>query len=325
MNNNTAEKNTLFDYLTKIETENALKTFEASKTLADEIKVRTILDQEGLNFECRKGWLKMRVINDNEFCIFKNPNPRGNPLCACGLNKNGAETIVSNSENARFQARNRLIEIIKANSDFNYFFTGTFDPRKWNRKNFRELLKSLTRWLRRRKIKYILIPEPHKDGSIHFHGFFNASIEPFLEKFDLKQKLPKRITDGIKDGREIYNCPAYADMFGWVSIEKVRNLEASAVYVSKYVSKSFDNDEARFSYHRYFCSIGLKRPYDDIPTEKKIDGFIPVRYSSKIVKVTYKNFDQEPLGVRQEPEGGAKTLSVCQKSPFLGAVREAHT
>lgn len=325
MDNNTAEKNTLFDYLTKIETENALKTFEASKSLADEIKVRTILDQEGLDFECRKGWLKMRVINGSEFCIFKNPNPRGNPLCACGLNKNGAETIVSNSENARFQARNRLIEIIKANPDFNYFFTGTFDPRKWNRKNFRELLKSLTRWLRRRKIKYILIPEPHKDGSIHFHGFFNASIEPFLEKFDLKQKLPKRITDGIKDGREIYNCPAYADMFGWVSIEKVRNLEASAVYVSKYVSKSFDNDEARFSYHRYFCSIGLKRPYDDIPTEKKIDGFIPVRYSSKIVKVTYKNFDQEPLGVRQEPEGGAETLSGCQKSPFLGAVREAHT
>lgn len=325
MNNNTAQKNTLFDYLTKIETENALKTFEASKSLADEIKVRTILDQEGLDFECRKGWLKMRVINGSEFCIFKNPNPRGNPLCACGLNKNGAEIIVSNSENARFQARNRLIEIIKANPDFNYFFTGTFDPRKWNRKNFRELLKSLTRWLRRRKIKYILIPEPHKDGSIHFHGFFNASIEPFLEKFDLKQKLPKRITDGIKDGREIYNCPAYADMFGWVSIEKVRNLEASAVYVSKYVSKSFDNDEARFSYHRYFCSIGLKRPYDDIPTEKKIDGFIPVRYSSKIVKVTYKNFDKEPLGVRQEPEGGAEPLSGVPKSTILPAVREAHT
>lgn len=325
MNNNTAENNTLFDYLTKIETENALKTFEASKSLADEINVRTILDQDGLNFECRKGWLKMRVINDNEFCIFKNPNPRGNPLCACGLNKNGSETIISNSENARFQARNRLIEIIKANPDFNYFFTGTFDPRKWNRKNFRELLKSLTRWLRRRKIKYILIPEPHKDGSIHFHGFFNASIEPFLEKFDLKQKLPKRITDGIKDGREIYNCPAYADMFGWVSIEKVRNLEASAVYVSKYVSKSFDNDEARFSYHRYFCSIGLKRPYDDIPTEKKINGFIPVRYSSKIVKVTYKNFDQEPLGVRQEPEGGAEPLSGVPKSLILPAAREART
>lgn len=325
MNNNTAEKNTLFDYQTKIETEIALKTFEASKTLADEIKVRTILDQEGLDFECRKGWLKMRVINDNEFCIFKNPNPRGNPLCACGLNKNGAETIVSNSENARFQARNRLIEIIKANSDFNYFFTGTFDPRKWNRKNFRELLNSLTRWLRRREIKYILIPEPHKDGSIHFHGFFNASVEPFLAEFDLSQKLPRRITDGLKEGREIFNCPDYAKMFGWVSIEKVRNLEASAVYVSKYVSKSFDNDGARFSYHRYFCSIGLKRPYDDIPTEKKIDGFIPVRYSSKIVKVTYKNFDLEPLGVRQEPEGGAETLSVCQKSPFLGAVREAHT
>lgn len=325
MNNNTAEKNLLSDYQTKIETEIALKTFEASKSLADEIKIRTILDQEGLNFECRKGWLKMRVINDKEFSIYKNPNPAGNPLCISGLNKQGSETIYSNSDNARYTSRNRVINLIKANPQFKYFFTGTFAPKKWNRRNFKTLHSSLTHWCRRRKIKYILIPEPHEDGCIHFHGFFDSAIESYLAEFDLTKKLPKKITDAIKEGREIYNCPSYANMFGWVSVERVRTLEAAAVYCSKYIAKSFDNENARFSYHRYFCSTGLNRPYEDIPTELNTNGFVPFRYSQKIIKVSYIRIDQEPLGVRQEPEGVAEPLSGVPKSSILPAAREART
>lgn len=332
MNGTSYEKNARFDYEAQLRSSDEVRTFIRSRTLADEISVRTILDPEGLRSECIKGLLKMRVINSDEFIIYENPNPRGNPLCSVGLNKKGGAVLVSNSENARFSARNRLIEIIKANTDFCYFFTGTFDPKKWDRKNFKVLLSSLTRWLRRRGVKYILIPEPHKDGSIHFHGFFNETIEPYLADFDLSKNLPARIKDGIKDGREIKNCPDYAKMFGWVSIEKVRNLEASAVYVSKYVSKSFDDENARFSYHRYFCSLGLKRPFNDIPTENNTRAFMPVRFSSKIVKATYKkqnadgsSLSLEPLGVRQEPSRGSDALSGVLKIPFLEAVREAHT
>lgn len=328
MNSQNSKNSDRFEYLTKIISDDEARIFQASKTLTDEIKVRTILDPEGLHEECRRGFLKMKIINDYEFSIFENPNPRGNPLCRLGLNKHNGEVLISNSENARFAARNRLIEIIKANTDFDYFFTGTFNPKKWNRKNFSELKGSFTRWLRRRGIKYILIPEPHKDGSIHFHGFFNKTIEPYLAEFDLSQKLPKRITDGIKDGRKIYNCPDYAKMFGWVSIEKIRSLEACAVYVSKYVSKSFDNDEARFSYHRYFCSIGLKRPFNDVPTLENTEGFEPVRFSSKIVKATYKKQNPSEFlnrsADRLSPQwlttsvGGAKNLI------FSGGARSAH-
>ena len=50
-------------YFIDLESQISSKTFEASKQLADEIIVRTILDPEGLRFDCRKGWLKMRVVN----------------------------------------------------------------------------------------------------------------------------------------------------------------------------------------------------------------------------------------------------------------------
>lgn len=327
MNSQTSKTDDRFEYFSKIITDDEARIYQASKDLTDEIRVRTVLDPEGLRVDCRKGFLRMKVINEYEFSIFENPNPRGNPLCRLGLNKQNGETLISNSENARFQARNRLIEIIKANTDFNYFFTGTFNPKKWNRKNFSELHKSFTRWLRRRGIKYILIPEPHKDGSIHFHGFFNATIEPFLAEFDLSKKLPERITQGLADGREIFNCPDYAKRFGWVSIEKIVNLEACAVYVSKYVSKSFENDEARFSYRRYFCSVGLKRPFNDIPTEQNIEGFEPVRFSTKIVKATYKRQNpSEPdrSADRSSPHGLRTSVRGAKNSIFSGGARSAH-
>lgn len=323
-----SENDAVFEYFQKLKLDDEYQTYARSVSLPDEINVLTILDPEQMRLMCKKKLYRMRVVNEKEFSIYENPNPKGNPLCASGLNKQNGDVIVSNSENARFSARNRLIEIIKANTDFDYFFTGTFNPKKWNRKNFTDLHKSLTRWLRRRGIKYILIPEPHKDGSIHFHGFFNATIEPFLSEFDTSKKLPSRITQGLKEGRKIFNCPDYASMFGWVSIEKIRSLEACAVYVSKYVSKSFDNDDARFSYHRYFCSLGLKRPYHDIPTQDNIKDFEPVRFSSKIVKATYAKINgsplTEPLGVRQEPSRVLHDFGGAKKIFFSGRAQSAH-
>lgn len=235
------------------------------------------------NFYILDNIYKIKKINDNEFSVYRVPNKHGN----LDLKRFSNTGLASNSVNSRFSARNRLINIIKANTDFCYFFTGTFDPKKWNRKNFKELHSSLTHWLRRRGIKYILIPEPHKDGSIHFHGFFNETIKPYLAEFDINSNLPKRIKDGIKEDREIMNCPEYAKMFGWVSIERIRNLEACAVYVSKYVSKTFEQEESRFSYHRYFCSQGLNRPEFVLKTEKDYSMF-SARLSSVIPKVSFK-------------------------------------
>lgn len=253
---------------------------ELSKSLAFDF---TNTPSIQFNERIRRGWIKIKRINENEVAVYRVPNSIG----FSGRFSASNEGIASNSTKSRFTARNRLIETIKANTDFCFFFTGTFDPKRWDRTNFRELHSSLTRWLRRRGIKYILIPEPHKDGSIHFHGFFNETIEPYLAQFDLNQRLPKRITDGIKEDREIMNCPDYAKMFGWVSIERIRNLEACAVYVSKYVSKSFDNEKSRFSYHRYFCSKGLKHPEFILKTNKSYSNYHQF-FSEYIPKVVFK-------------------------------------
>lgn len=316
-------------YLFRIEKENARNTLRKSLSFHDELQVLAVLDPVSLANQCKKGFIKKQVINSDDFRCYVNPNPRGNSLCSLGLNKSDGELIYSNSENARFTSKNRLTNLILANSDFRYFFTGTLDPKKWNRSDFPTFYKSFKRFLHHKKIKYILVPEYHKDGkSIHLHGVFNESIEPYLAEFNLKNKLPKYITDGIKQGRQIKNFPDYQKRFGYVSIEKIKNLEAVAHYITKYVSKSFDDPESRVSYNRYFCSLGLNRPFFDIPTESDFSNFEPVYFSDKLTKVYYRRKNTEcglkdgasvaspsnsvkPHGVRQEPAGGARPALVC--------------
>ena len=260
-----------------------------------------------------------RVISENEFKIYENPNPRGNRLCHFGLNKLQGFQNFSNSENARFSSRNRLVELIKANPDFCYFFTGTFDPKKWNSKNFNEIYKPLRRFLQNKGIKYILVAELHQSGAIHFHGVFNASVEPYLEKFDLSKKLPKRIRDGIlKENRELFNFPTYAKRFGWVSIEKIRNLDAVACYVSKYITKSFDDEKNRISYRRFFASKNLSRPFNDIPKENDVLEFEPIRLSKKIPMVTFKRVVSTPSAralTTPSAQGGSETPTVRPAPP----------
>lgn len=253
------------------------KTREDSEFLAKSFEILTPL--QSLN-AVKSRDLRIKRLNANEYHVYKVPYKSGNASFG-----NITFDSMSFSTNARFSARNRLIETIKANDDFKYFFTGTFNPKKWNVFNFSELHSKFTRFLRRRGIKYILIPEPHKSGAIHFHGLFNESIEPYLKEFDISQKLPKKITDAIKKGHNVYNFPDYAKMFGWVSVERIRVFEACANYVAKYVSKSFDN-ETRFSHRRYFCSIGLKKP-EFVPYIKNIYSFRKT-YSEIIPKVVYR-------------------------------------
>ena len=282
--------------------------FDAIFSNADDVK---------LNY--RNKFRIKRVISENEFKVYENPNPRGNRLCSFGLNKLQGFQNFSNSENARFSSRNRLVELIKANPDFCYFFTGTFDPKKWNSKNFQEIYKPLRRFLQNKGIKYILVAELHQSGSIHFHGVFNETVEPYLENFDLSKKLPKRIRDGIlKEDRNLFNFPSYAKRFGWVSIEKIRNLDAVACYVSKYITKSFEDEKNRISYRRFFASKNLSRPFNDIPKEKDVLDFEPIRLSKKIPMVTFKRVVPTPSAralTTPSAQGGSETPTARPAPP----------
>lgn len=262
-----------------------------SKSLLDELKVESVLDPTTYNKKFRKGFVRCRKSGDYVEC-YENPNPCGNSLCALGLNKFQGELIESNSENARFSSCSRLTHIIQANPQLNRFFTGTFDPKKWVRSDFKGFYVPFRRFLYHKGIKHILVPEFHADGeNIHLHGLFDSSIDPFLEEFDLSKPLPLFILKAIERGDEIFNFPDYQKRFGWVSVSRVKDQDAVAHYVSKYILKSIQDSECRIAHRRFYCSTGLNRPEFLVPTTDDLCALEPNYYSAKIVKVYAKSGD----------------------------------
>lgn len=229
--------------------------------------------------------IKFKEINNNEVVAYRAPRPR---LSLPDSFRNTGE--FSSSESAHFFARNRLIAKIKANPEFRYYFTGTFNKKLQNRRDAEKLQAHLSKFLQRRGIKYILVPEQHEDGAWHFHGLFDASVEPYLARFDIEhRKLAMYIINAIKkENRDLFDFPEYQKNFGFVSIERIKSLDRVAVYITKYISKGFDNPESRVFYHRYFCSKGLNEPKVIQLSEFSYSDFRPTYLSPYCPKVVFK-------------------------------------
>lgn len=260
-----------------------------SRSLLDELKVELVMNPSSFQSRFKKSHTRFLKSGSYVEC-YENPNPRGNSLCSSGLNKLDDQLIESNSENARFSSYNRLVRIIQANPNLDWFFTGTLDPKKWVRNDFKGFYLPFSRFLQHKRIKYVLVPEFHSDGqNIHLHGLFDSSIEQYLVPFCPDAHLPYYILNALEDGEDVRNFPDYQKRFGYVSVSHVRNPEAISHYVSKYILKSIKDSECRVSHRRYYCSKGLNRPYFDIPTFEDLNALQPSYYSSKIVKVYAKD------------------------------------
>jgi hypothetical protein len=98
--------------------------------------------------------------------------------------KENNERVCSNPEQEDLlrsmrRAKSKLRKLALAN-EFRYFVTLTLDPSKVDTMDGQAVVKKLNAWcsnaVQRHGLKYILVPERHKKGGIHFHGFFNEAL-----------------------------------------------------------------------------------------------------------------------------------------------------
>lgn len=133
-----------------------------------------------------------------------------------------------NARRSRGRARNRIFDLCQCN-DFDLFVTLTVAPDRCNRYDYVEITRTLNRWLdnrvRRKGLRYVVVPELHKDGAIHFHGLFND----VLHLVDSKRK--------DKQGHNIYNLPDWSLGFT-TAIRLYGERGAVSKYVTKYISKT---------------------------------------------------------------------------------------
>lgn len=138
---------------------------------------------------------------------------------------------------SRRRAIKAVYDKIACTPELNLFVTLTLDKEKIDRYSYDTVIKALNVWLdnrvRRKGLRYILIPEYHKDGAIHFHGLWND----VLPRSDSGKQT--------KRGQTIYNLPDWGYGFSTaVVIEGVR--EHVLKYITKYITKDSEKVGGRY-------------------------------------------------------------------------------
>lgn len=152
---------------------------------------------------------------------------------------------IEKSKNNIVRAKNAITDIVLAN-DFKYFFTLTFNTNydRFDLSQLRSAWKKQLRLIRELyhiDVKYLIVPEQHKNGAWHFHGFFNENIQ---ETFKINENGYIVINELVK--------------LGFHNVQKIEKKERVASYVTKYISKNLANGIKGFK-HSYFCSLGLSK------------------------------------------------------------------
>ena len=89
-----------------------------------------------------------------------------------------AEQRPADDRRSKRRSRAAVWDIINCNADLDAFVTLTLSPRSVDRYDYRQIVALLRGWLsnrvQRQALKYVLVPEHHKDGAVHFHGLMNS-------------------------------------------------------------------------------------------------------------------------------------------------------
>lgn len=144
------------------------------------------------------------------------------------------------------RAKSKVIELALCNP-WQFWCTFTLSPQKYDRynlniykKDFMQFINNLNR-KRDVKILYLLIPEMHEDTAWHMHGFINGLLDDDL----------------VRNDNGYLTWKKYNDKFGYMSLSHIKNIEKTASYSLKYMTKDNTKNVMDLGAHLYYASHGL--------------------------------------------------------------------
>ena len=136
--------------------------------------------------------------------------------------RGGVDTEQEDRLRSMRRARAKVRRLALSN-DFKYFVTLTLDPAKVDSHDGAAVVKKLNAWcsnaVQRHGLRYILVPERHKKGGIHFHGFFNDAFPavdsgtirvPGIKKPRKPRSAAERAEWLAAGGQVVYNLPGWS-------------------------------------------------------------------------------------------------------------------
>lgn len=159
-------------------------------------------------------------------------------------------------------------------TEFRYFVTLTLDASKVDRFDMVEITKKMQAWcsnmVQRHGLCYVLVPELHKDGAVHFHGFFNDAL-PVKDSGTVvppsggKPRRPRSKAERASwleaGGHIVYNLPAWTLGFT-TAMELYGEYPQAVSYCCKYIGKQQREGELpqKIGGRWYYSGGDLGRP-----------------------------------------------------------------
>ena len=159
-----------------------------------------------------------------------------------------------NRERATRRAKIAAFDLIACNPDLDSFCTFTFDPGSHDRCSYDDVYRALSIWasnrVQRRGLKYVAVPEFHKDGeAIHFHALATSGA------LDLERaRSPYTGRPLSKDGKPVYNIASWR--YGFSTALMVGATETDRDKVVKYIYKYMGKQSGQKIGGRYYLHGG---------------------------------------------------------------------
>ena len=171
------------------------------------------------------------------------------------------------------RTKSTIADLVLCN-DFQYFCTFTFDPKKHDRYDMNHCRFVMSMWLHRQRthspnLKYLIVPEFHKDGALHFHA--------------LMANFNGRLKDSgkMQNGRKVYNMTGYRAGFT-TAVPIDHNKVAVSNYIKKYITKDMPLIHGR---KRYWISQNLTRPIKTVNAFSSLKN-LPI-FTKKVYEAEY--------------------------------------
>lgn len=161
---------------------------------------------------------------------------------------------------ARRRSQKEIFELALCNPDLDAFVTLTFSPQAVaDRGDYDTVYKEVKTWfsnrVQRKGLKYILVPERHKDGGLHFHGFANSSA---LCLVAARYANTGRLI--VKQGRQVYNIEDWSRL-GFSTCKVIPKTTEDRIRAAKYCTKYITKDAEKIG-GRYFLHGGDLRRWE---------------------------------------------------------------
>lgn len=207
-----------------------------------------------------KGGWRLAMVQTFSFPIFKD-----NGLEELNTKQSeqmfGEQSEAIKAEYARRALRRAKVaafDLILCNNDLDTFCTFTYRPEGNERSEYDDVYKKLSVWcsnaVQRRGLKYVAVPEYHKDAkSIHFHMLANHSALQLIPAHHKGRSIIHT------NGNPIYNIEDWRH--GFSTAVDIRSETADRDAVAKYIFKYMGKQEGQKIGGRYFLHGGkLAKP-----------------------------------------------------------------